>query len=180
MVIFGLDLASVNAGWAIYKDGAITNHGVWRINQRSRFTDLESKLNAAIKKYHVSSIAAEGIFKSDDKRLQCAYEILAKCHGVLQLVGERNGIPITLIKPYQAKRQMWGYSPSRHGRLTREQHKAAMIKAVTKYGYKLSTDRHGNYSDDEADAIGILITYLKSEQLPITHPATRNMTIIRR
>lgn len=171
MVILGLDLASVNAGWAIYKDGAITSHGVWKINQRARFMDLENKISAAITKYKVTHIVAEDIYKSDDKRLQSAYVVLSECHGVLQLVGERGGIPITLIPPHIAKRLMWGYSPSRHKKLTRQQHKAAMIKAVMALGYELSTDRRGDYSDDEADAIGILITHINSRRLPITHPS---------
>lgn len=41
-----------------------------------------------------------------------------------------------------------------------------MIEAVTKLGYQLEKPM----ADDEADAIGILLTYLYSKGLPVTHP----------
>ena len=41
-----------------------------------------------------------------------------------------------------------------------------MINRVKKLGYELETDK----SDDEADAIGIMITYLDDKSLPVTHP----------
>lgn len=44
--------------------------------------------------------------------------------------------------------------------------KQRMINRVTALGYNLETPT----ADDEADAIGIMLYYLDSHDLPITHP----------
>jgi hypothetical protein len=61
------------------------------------------------------------------------------------------------------KQHIWGRSHNS----TREQEKRAMIMAITKdYGYTLENLN----ADDEADAIGLLITYLDNMDYKIEHP----------
>ena len=175
MTIIALDTASRITGYAIYKEGKIIVHGAWKIDQSKPFSDLEGKIASAIKKYNVTHMVAENIYKSQDTRLQSAFDKLSKCHGVLHLISEKTAIPLTLIDPWRAKREMWGYTTARpsHRTMSREEQKARMIRAVERLGYILSTDRNGNKSNDQADAIGILITYLRANKIPEIHPVAK-------
>lgn len=172
MIIISLDTASKKTGYAIYKNGTIITHGAWKIDQLRPFSDLERKINTTIAKYGATVIVAEDIYKSQDTRLQSAFDALSKCHGILHLISEKTQIPLTLIDPRRAKRKMWGYTTARadHRTMTRQEQKQRMCKAVERLGYQLKTDRNGNKDNDQADAIGILITYLTAHNLPVTHP----------
>lgn len=172
--ILALDMASRTTGYAIYNGGKIIAHGAWKISQRQPFKDLADKITRALQKFEISEIVAEDIYNSQDTRLQSAFDTLSKCHGVLNLISEKTAIPLTLIDPRQAKREMWGYTNARpsYRTMPREEQKARMIRAVERLGYTLITNRNGNKSDDQADAIGILITFLKGRKLPIAHPAS--------
>lgn len=162
-------MASHKTGYAIYQNGEIVKHGAWKINQLS---DLESKITTALTKYQIAQIVAEDIYKSQDTRLQSAFGVLSKCHGVLNLISEKTQTPISLIDPRRAKRKMRGYTTANaiHRIMPRSEQKARMCKAVERLGYKLDTDRNGNKDNDQADAIGILITYLGDYKMPIFHP----------
>lgn len=175
MTIIALDTASRKTGYAVYKDGKITTHGAWKINQLRPFSDLECKITTAIAKHGADIIVAENIYKSQDTRLQSAFDTLSKCHGVLNLISEKTQIPLTLIDPRRAKRVMWGYTTAiaDHKTMTRQEQKARMCRAIERLGYQLKTDRNGNKDNDQADAIGILITYLNAHNLPVTHPKTK-------
>ena len=175
MTVLALDTASRTTGYAIYKDGKIIAHGAWKIDQSKPFSDLADKIISALTKYGVTQIVAEDIYKSQDKRLQSAFDKLSKCHGVLNLISERTATPLTLIDPRRAKREMWGYTTARHSHKTmsRAEQKARMIRAVERLGYILSTDRNGNKSHHQADAIGIVITYLRAHKLPVMHPVDK-------
>lgn len=172
MNILALDTASKKTGFAIYRNDKIVAHGVWKIDQYKPFSDLEAKILSAISKHKITHIVAEDIYKSQDVRLQSAFDKLSRCHGILNLISEKTQLPLILIDPRKAKREMWGYTTANpiHRTMPREEQKARMIRAVERLGYTLSTDRNGNKSDDEADAIGILLTYLHGHKLPITHP----------
>lgn len=172
MTILSLDTASRKTGYAIYKDGAIITHGAWKIDHLRPFCDLEQKIIHAITKHCATVIVAEDIFKSQDTRLQSAFDVLSKCHGILHLISEKAQIPLALIDPRRAKRTMWGYTTSRanHRIMPRQEQKQRMCRAVERLGYQLNTDRNGNKDNDQADAIGILITYLNAHNLPVTHP----------
>lgn len=175
MTILSLDTASNITGYAIYRNGKITDSGAWKIDQSNPFSDLEVKITSALKKHNVTHIVAEDIYKSYDARLQSAFDKLSKCHGVLNLIGEKTAIPLTLVDPRKAKREMWGYTTARpsYRTMPRAEQKARMIRAVERLGYTLSTDRNGNKSDDQADAIGILITLLRAHNIPVTHPVAK-------
>lgn len=172
MTIIGLDTASKKTGYAVYKDGKIIEHGSWKISHLKPFSDLESKITKAIAKHGATVIVAEDFFKSKDTRLQSAFNVLSKCHGILHLISEKAQIPLVTIEPCKAKRKMWGYTTSRadHRVLTRQEHKERMVRAVERLGYQLKADKNGNKDDDEADAIGILITYLQFHKIPVIHP----------
>ena len=171
--ILALDTASKLTGWAIYKNGAITKSGVWRLNQRKPLSDLESRITATLSQYNATVIVAENIYKSQDTRLQSAFDVLSQCQGVVKCISQRTDTPLTLIDPRRAKRAIWGYTTSnpRHKTMPRAEQKARMVRAVQRLGYTLETDHNGNPSNDQADAIGILITYLNGKHIPVTHPS---------
>ncbi|MBD5415633.1 MAG: crossover junction endodeoxyribonuclease RuvC [Bacteroides sp.] len=176
--ILALDTASNKTGYAIYKDGAIIKSGVWRLNTLRKLSDLESRITATLAKYHITEIVAENIYKSQDTRLQSAFDVLSQCQGVLRCISERTDTPLTLIDPRRAKRAIWGYTTSnpRHKTMPRAEQKERMVRAIQRLGYTLEADRNGNPSNDQADAIGIMLTHLRAKELPVCHPTPTNGT----
>ncbi len=82
--------------------------------------------------------------------------------GVLECVTSLSEIGLTLLNPLLVKSRM---IPS-FKRYSRNEDKQRMIERIKALGYQLETEK----ADDEADAIGILITYLNEYNLPVTHP----------
>lgn len=171
-IILSLDTASRKTGYAIYKNGKITNHGFWGIDQLRPYADLEKRILKAISQYKVTAIVAEDIYKDKDLRKQSAFDVLSKCQGVLRLISEREEIPLNLLDGRIAKREMWGYTTARpdHKFMVREEQKKRMVNRVQFLGYQLHTEKNGKINDDEADAIGILITHCKLKNIPISYP----------
>ena len=173
MTILGLDTASRKTGYAVYRDGRIIAHGAWKIDPAHTFSDLEDKILSALGRYGVTEIVAEDIYRSRDSRLQAAFDVLSQCQGVLRLISDKSGLPLWLVDARVAKREMWGYTTARptHRAMPRSEQKERMCRAVERLGYRLGTDRNGRADDDEADAIGILVTYVeKYRKLPVAHP----------
>lgn len=182
MTILALDTASYTTGYAVYTNGSITAHGFIKLRGKgatdtertqARTSQLYVKARDLISKYKITQIVAEDIFRDSDPKKKSAVELLAMCRGVVIAANtEKELPPVQYINPLRVKNYMWGYTSSRkdHREMLQEEHKARMIRAVERLGYILSTDRNGNKSDDEADAIGILLTYLHAHKLPITHP----------
>lgn len=182
MTILALDTSSSKTGYAIYKDGKITEHGSIRLTSRgatdtertqSRLAQLYTKVCNLISKYKITQIVAEDIFKDTDQRKQSAFDILAQCRGVIVASNTQNQLPpISYTNPLKVKHDIWGYSSSirQHRALTRQEHKERMCRAVERLGYQLKTDRNGYKDNDQADAIGILITYLNAHNIPVIHP----------
>lgn len=170
--ILALDTASRKTGYAIYIEGKIIESGTWILSTDKPLSDLEKRISGAISKHRITKILAEDIFKSDDPKKKSAYEVLGKCRGIVEYVSQKKDIPFTTLDPIRAKSQMWGYSPYKkiHQDLTRDQHKERMIRATEKLGYTLNENRNGKKDDDQADAIGLLIGYLRVFGLPIEHP----------
>lgn len=179
MNILALDTASYATGYAIYKDGTITESGTIKLKGRGesdqektqgRLTQLFLKVNALIEKHNINQLVAEDIFKDSDPRKQSAWEVLGACRGIIIACDALHQLPpIKFINPCIVKREIWGYTYSRKN-LTREEQKERMCRAVERLGYQLKTDRNGNKDNDQADAIGILITYLKTHNIPVRHP----------
>jgi Holliday junction resolvasome RuvABC endonuclease subunit len=163
-VILALDVASRKTGYAIYKNGKIIKSGTWKLGVKWR-KDLFEKIDYAIEDHNVTEIIAEDIYKSDDNRYQSAYRVLSQCSGIVECVAEFWSLPkLSYIRPIGVKQHMWNM---RYGqKITREEQKERMIRAVIKLGYELENDK----ADDEADAIGLLITYLETYKYPIRHP----------
>jgi Holliday junction resolvasome RuvABC endonuclease subunit len=171
-VILAMDVASCKTGYAIYQPGKMTITGTWKLNRKKWRKDLFEKIDGTIEKYGVTKIVAEDIFKSKDERMKSAYEVLAQCRGIVECVAEFWDITeIAFIRPITVKQHMWGmrYNEQRSQQLPREKQKEMMIRAVTRLGYKLENDK----ADDEADAIGLLITYLEGDRYRIQHQTTR-------
>lgn len=186
MTILSLDTASRKVGFAIYKNEAITAHGSIRLREKGetdcertqyRMIELYDKVCCLIQKHGITQIVAEDIFKDNDPRKHSAVEVLGTCRGVVIAANYANELPqVQFINPLYAKSVMWGYTSSRksHREMKREEQKACMCRAVEQLGYTLSTTNNGNKDNDQADAIGILITYLNNHNIPVKHPKDNN------
>lgn len=162
-VILSVDAAQ-KTGWAIYKNGRIIEHGTKQLKRTSKFGSYGEWLKRMINKYNVNCIVAEDVFRKKDHTRENAYSALTKMQGVLLYVIETEGLESAFLNPLLVKDTMiptvyW----KKH---ERTEDKKRMINRVQSLGYGLDSDT----ADDEADAIGILITYLKSKKYPLTHP----------
>ncbi|MDR0976512.1 MAG: hypothetical protein LBL78_01970 [Prevotellaceae bacterium] len=167
-VILALDTASAKTGYAVYKDGYIIDSGTWTLKRSIRFADLARQINLTIKEYGVTQIVAENVFKDKDAQKSSAFKILLKCQGVVECVAQSHKLEETVfIQAVAVKQYMWHYNT--YSNLTRDQQKARMIKCVQHLGYELEHDK----ADDEADAIGLLITYIDTKGYTIHHPADK-------
>lgn len=172
--ILALDTAT-KTGYAIYHNGKIIKHGT----KEFRASTKESKphkffkwLESTITQYNVTTIVAEDIFrKHGNDYEQREYDNvvigLGKLHGALEcLCDEYPTITRKVVQPLHWKRDI---IPVR-GKRTREGDKARMLHRAKTLGYILETSG----ADDEADAIGIMLYYLESNHLPVTHPSKNN------
>lgn len=176
--VLALDTSSTATGWAFYDGERVTAHGVLKLRQprnpeltadertQLRLRQLASDLDGLMQRLAPSRIVAEDCFKSDDPKLKSAGQVLAECRGVVAVLSAQHGLPLVrYVSPIRAKREMWNYapySPYRRGRRewSREEQKELMVRAVSRRGFRVSVNKAGIPSDDEADAIGILLTYL--------------------
>ncbi|MBP1616945.1 MAG: hypothetical protein H6Q14_772 [Bacteroidetes bacterium] len=150
--VLALDQAT-KTGYAIYRKGRIIESGTWKLPATNKHFVYEQKLKETIKKYAISNIVAEDVF-FDERRPRAALS-LCELHGILRLVMEMHDMkPITYVEPDQLKKSTTG---------NRWAKKAEMIEAVQSYGYTPATD-------DEADAIAIMLWYLDVMGMPIRHP----------
>ena len=157
--IIALDTAT-KTGYAIYNNGKIIKSGTWKFSEKEREKELFLRLKRTIEKYSVAMIVAEDVFKGK----KSAYDVLCELRGIVRAVAQIYKLPeIEYIPPVRAQIFMWG---RRCGKDYKRTEKQKMIEAVTKLGYQLEKPM----ADDEADAIGILLTYLYSKGLPVTHP----------
>lgn len=163
-VILALDTATTT-GYAIYQDGKIIDHGIWKLNILDRHKQLYAHLTQTIRKHKVTTIVAEDIFKSKDQRLISAFQVLSELRGVIELAAQRHGLKLSFLNPLIIKSHMIpSFNYKTKG--TRADQKKAMINIVTRLGYVLNTTK-----DDEADALGILITYLDGMRYKVHHPS---------
>jgi Holliday junction resolvasome RuvABC endonuclease subunit len=163
-VILALDVASRKTGYAIYRSGQPIKSGTWVFSFDKRFWELYSRLKRAIEKYHVTQIVAEDIFKSKDPKKASAFQVLAGCRGVMECAAQLYDLPVRFINPLIVKSVM-GIRREIKGK----EIKKRMIIEVEALGYQLEKPD----ADDEADAIGVLLTYLKEKGLQITHPKSQ-------
>lgn len=163
--LLALDTASRKTGYAIFRNGEVIKSGTWKLKEKSRFADLLQNIEKTVSKYHITQIVAEDIFKSKEPQKTRAYQVLCECRGIVECVAQNYELPCTFISPIEVKKHIWGMRYK--AAFTREQQKRAMIKAITeRYGYTLASSD----ADDEADAIGILVTFLDNKSCRITHP----------
>lgn len=182
ITILALDPASHKTGWAIYRNGRITDHGVITLkgvgetsSERTdnRIIDLKNKVCKLIEKHKVAQVVSEDVFRDGDIKHDVASMVLSMCRAAVTIANNDCGLPkIIRYNPQYVKATVWGYSASKRvcKNMTRQRQKEMMCKAVKELGYILNTTKGGTASDDEADAIGVLITHLRDKKLPITHP----------
>ena len=168
-VIMSIDPAE-KTGWAIYKNGKIVKHGT-KSFAKSTCGKYMNWLLKMIGEYEATHIAAEAIFREATHKKDKAFWALAAMQGVLCAVAENSQLDLTFIDPKEAKETMISNLWLKLRKCTNEKErrtecKRLMISRVKFLGYKLENDK----ADDEADAIGILLTYLYNKGIPVTHP----------
>jgi Holliday junction resolvasome RuvABC endonuclease subunit len=166
-IILALDVASRKTGFALFRNNRIEKSGTWKINQNRPFSDLLDRITDTVQCYGVTEIIAEDIFQSDDYRYKSAWEVLSQCKGVVRCAAEICNIPARFYNPLIIKSWMritgYGYKC----KYTREELKQRMINAVTnRYCYTLEKPN----ADDEADAIGLMITCVEGNGYKMIHP----------
>lgn len=170
IVVLAIDPAE-KTGWAIYKNGRIAKHGTKHL-AKSTCGKYFNWLAQMIGENEVTHIVAEAIFREATHKKDKAFWSLAAMQGVLCAVAENNNIDLSLIEPQEAKTAMipnlWlKLFPFKGDKQKiRQECKRLMVEHVKFLGYELENDK----ADDEADAIGILITYLQNNNIPVTHP----------
>jgi Holliday junction resolvasome RuvABC endonuclease subunit len=166
-VVLALDTSSSKTGYAIYDRGNIKKSGTWKLKRRICFAELYNVISKTIEKYNVTHIIAEDIFKDKNTQKQSGFQVLAECRGIVECVAQLHNLPVLFITPIRVKQYIWNMRTGQ--KLTTIQHKEAMIRAITRKGYTLEDDN----ADDEADAIGLLITYLETGGYHIEHPSQK-------
>ena len=169
--ILAIDGAA-STGYAIYHNGKITKHGT-RVFRASAHESKSHKygawLQSVIAKYHITAIVAEDTFRKHGKEYEQpkydnTFKGLNKLQGVLEYISGENGITPVLTAPIEWKQVIL---PTNWGKRTRQLDKFKMLALAQKLGYQLEKPT----ADDEADAIGIMLHYLKRNNLPVVHPS---------
>ncbi len=182
-VILSLDTAE-STGYAIYQGGEIVIHGVWKLPKEKKQSALFDRLEHTVATYGITHIVAEDIFcafTTDEKQYRknvSVYGGLSQLRGIIEAVAQRHNLVFNVIQPVKVKEYMWNARfydlRGKPKNISREEQKQKMIKAVAALGYELMQTKEGDESDDEADAIGILITYVGKGN--IIHPIDENHT----
>lgn len=159
-VVLAIDGAT-KCGYAIWRNGVIVESGTKQFNRKKRLTDYYHWLIEVIGEWEVTEIVAENIYREHNHLLDKTLIALAKMQGVVEMVSEECGITSKFINPLAVKYYMINGTTC-----NRAEDKQRMINRVTHLGYTLESEK----ADDEADAIGIMLTYLDDKNLPITHP----------
>lgn len=162
--ILALDTASEKTGYAIYKDNRIVDSGTWILKDGEELAQLYKYILQVVKEHKITKIIAEDIYKSKDPKLKNAYNVLAECRGIVKLICQLKRLECIFISPIIAKQYIWKMQPNTT--LTRPQQKQAMLLAVQRYGYQLANNR----AYDEADAIGLLITCVETNNYILEYP----------
>lgn len=149
--ILSLDTAN-KCGWAIWRNGSIVNSGVWNFTSKTigrKLTKFSSQLTEIIVSWKVTDIVAEDIYL--DTSRPKAFWRLGEMRGVLLAVAEQHNIAVNFIEPSQHKRYLCHSSYAT---------KSDTQNALQRLGYGEI------FSNDEADAIAILLTYIKAPIRP--------------
>jgi Holliday junction resolvasome RuvABC endonuclease subunit len=152
--VLALDTASRYTGYAIWRNGSIEKSGTWKLNRNECMFDLYDRITKTIEEYGITLIVAEDIFQDKDVRKYRAFGVLSECRGVVKCAAQEYRLTVEFISPIKVKQHIWGMWRGRN--LTRDEQKDRMIRVITRRGYKLESDN----ADDEADAIGLLLTYM--------------------
>ncbi len=149
--ILALDTAT-KCGWALWRDGKLINSGVWNFGSKTtgrKLSNFAAKLFEVIQHEQITEIVAEDIFL--DKSKPKAFMSLGAMRGVLLSVVEYLDLSISFIEPQQHKRYLCRSSYAT---------KADTQQALQRLGYGQIE------SNDEADAIAILLTRIKAPTTP--------------
>lgn len=162
-VILSIDLAT-KTGYAILENNVITEYGTKRFTSNHREEELYNWLYKIIREKHITGIIVEACYY-DEQRPQ-AFKVLAGLHGVLRLVASRKELPPIIEYDAIKYRRILNisYNPRRTKSEYRERLKQLSVNFVKSYGYDTNTD-------DEADAITMLMYHAKTNKIPIKHPA---------
>lgn len=161
-VILSIDGAT-KTGYAIWRNGEIVKSGTKQLSRKNgkRLNEYRKWLLDTVVEWQVTNIIAEDIYREHNHLMDKTYKALSQIQGVTEMASEETHTESKFINPLTVKRYMINGTTC-----NRAKDKQRMINRVTALGYNLETPT----ADDEADAIGIMLYYLDSHDLPITHP----------
>lgn len=149
--ILALDTAT-KCGWALWRDGELISSGVWNFGSKTtgrKLSKFATQLIKIIQDERITEIVAEDIFLDNGRPK--AFWSLGAMRGVLLSVCEYLNVPKYFIAPQQHKRYL---CRSNYATKTDTQ------TALQRLGYGKIV------SDDEADAIAILLTHIQAPIKP--------------
>lgn len=158
LTVIALD-AATQTGYAIYRRGKIET-GTKRFPPSRRAGEYGQWLDSLIKQTGAQYVVSEDVYRNKDARLISAFGTLMKLQGVTESVCYNNGCELTLIESYRAKRAI-GVPIIKHWKY--DNYKRAVRREIEKLGYKVNTD-------DEADAVAVLLAYLYKHDIYPAHP----------
>lgn len=180
-IILSLDQAT-HTGFAIYKGRQIIKSGTIYLNPLNREKDLMEFLTTTCKRYKVTDIVAEDIYKKKGK--EHAFVILSSLKGVINLYDQTNKTTLTYQPAIMMQRHVLGHvidgadykrkllqAKGNKQKISqieadhRSEVKTWVKRRIQNIGYTLTSDR-----DDESDAIGHLLLYLYRNELPLELP----------
>ena len=138
---------ATKSGWAVYRDGRIIAHGVERFRAGKEMASRYCKwLVGMLEKYGITHVVAEEAFMG----------------------GAGMCVPLERMKNFLERvcrefHKRWHFI---RGGVMPSNGKAAIVGIVKYFGYELESDE----ADGEANAIGVMLTYLEICGFPVTHP----------
>lgn len=170
MRILVLDIAT-STGYAIYdkEKERVIEHGTFRAHTKDNWgkglSEFEKWLDGVILEYKVCGIVAEQTYipYANENKSTTAFKRLCELHGILEKVAYEKELPINFVEARAHHTSLCGYQFK-----NREEIKAETIKRV-----KCLFGEFFIENDNEADAISILLYWLKVVGLDLYLPNNR-------
>lgn len=138
-VLLALDQASRTSGWAIYKDGKLSDYGKFTFEDEDmgqRLLNIRSKVQSLIQQYEVTEVAIEDIqLQNSVGNNVVTYRTLAEVRGVLEELFAELKIPYTIVFS-----GTWKSALKIKGTRSPEQKRAAQAYVLEAHGVKAIQD----------------------------------------
>lgn len=152
-VILATDTAR-KCGFALYRNGKVDKRGMVEFSRMhdKKYSQTREWITEAIDRYKITVVVAEEIYPGD-KSVQ---KELRRHRAVIEQVCKQRGVTFSIMSIREHKAHLTGNEHC---------NKVDTQRALRRLGYSVFK------SDDESDALSILITYCDKNGISITHKA---------